>query len=39
MFCKFGDFMNLNPAWIRIRIRIEQTLWIRIHITAFTFSV
>ena len=24
--------MNLDPAWIRIRIRIEPTLWIRIRI-------
>ena len=25
MFWKFGDFMNLDPAWIRIRIRIHIT--------------
>ena len=32
MFWKFGDFMDLDPAWIRIRIQIDQTLWIRIRI-------
>ena len=42
MFWKFGDFIDLDPA--EIRIRIDQILWIliririqsiRIHITDF----
>ena len=27
------DFIDLDPDWIRIRI--DQILWIRIHITAY----
>ena len=34
MFRKFGDFINLDPDWIRIRIRIRIQS-IRIHITGF----
>ena len=36
MFRKFGDFIDLDPAWIRIRI--DQIGWIRIHITGFKYS-
>ena len=31
--------MNLDPAWIRIRIRIEQTLWIRIRIQSIRIHI
>ena len=31
MFSKFGDYIDLDPDWIRIWI--DQILWIRIHIT------
>ena len=39
IFWKFGDFIDMDPAWIRIRIRIGQILWIRIRIRSIRIHI